>query len=172
MSGFEWNKIAAAVLIAGLVAMIVGLITDALYEPELKPEKRGYEIAGVAEAPAPGQKAEKEVPVDIPALLAKADPEKGKAATAKCASCHDFTSGGPNKIGPNLFGVAGRAKGSHDGYSYSDAMKAKGGKWSADDLYHFINGPRAFVPGTKMSFAGIAKPQDVANVVAYLKTLK
>jgi cytochrome c len=172
MSGFEWNKIAAAILLAGLIAMVVGTVTEALYEPELKPEKRGYQVAVTEEAPGKaGAEAEKEAPVDIPALLASANLEAGKASAAKCAACHDFAKGGANKVGPALWSVVGRAKASHEGYSYSDALKAKGGNWSFEDLFAFVHNPKTFVPGTKMGFAGISKPQEVANVVVYLRSL-
>jgi cytochrome c len=150
---------------------VVGTVTEALYEPELKPEKRGYQVA-VTEEPTAGAEAPKEAaPVDIAALLASASPDAGKASIGKCTACHDLTNGGPNKVGPNLWNIVGHPKAAHAGYTYSDAMKAKGGNWTYEDLYHFLNSPKKFVPGTKMGFAGISKPQEIANVIAYLRTL-
>ncbi len=87
--------------------------------------------------------------------LASADAAKGQAAAKKCMACHSFEKGGPNKVGPDLYGVVERPKGSHEGFNYSAAMKAKGGNWTYEDLDHFIHGPKAFVPGTIMAFAGV-----------------
>ncbi|HUJ36875.1 MAG TPA: cytochrome c family protein, partial [Hyphomicrobium sp.] len=86
--------------------------------------------------------------------------------------CHDGTSGGPNKVGPNLWGVVGRPKASHEGFNYSDAMKAKGGNWTPEDLAQFVHSPKTFVPGTKMLFPGIADQGELADLLAYLNTLK
>ena len=165
------NKAAAGVLLAGLVAMVSGKVADALYHPH-PAEKRGFEVevAQVEEAGAAGG-AVAEAPVDILPLLAKADAKAGEEITKKCAACHDFTKGGPNKVGPNLYGIIGHPKAGHAGFAYSDAMKAKGGHWDFQALSDFLHKPKDFVPGTKMSFAGIKKPEDRANLIAYLRTL-
>lgn len=113
--------------------------------------------------------------VDVMTLLASVagDAEKGaSAAKKKCATCHSFDDGGPNKVGPNLFGISGRAKASHEGFKYSDALTSSGGDWSHEDLAHFIHSPKGFAPGTKMTFKGLDKPQELADVMAYLDTLK
>ena len=106
---------------------------------------------------------------------ALADGDAAAGATyfrGRCTSCHTADKGGANKIGPNLFGVYGRRAGLASGYSYSSAMQASGIVWTADKLKPFLTSPRATVPGTKMTFAGISKDQDAANVIAYLATLK
>lgn len=109
--------------------------------------------------------------LDIKALLAKASVEEGKKLFHKCKVCHNAAKGAGNKIGPNLWDVVGRPKGTYDGFSYSDAMKKKGGDWTYEDLFHFIADPRKFVPGTRMTFLGLKKPEQQADVIAYLRTL-
>lgn len=104
-------------------------------------------------------------------LLAKADAEAGKALFKKCQACHVAAAGKPSTVGPNLWGIINRPKGSYEGFGYSEAMKSKGGNWTFADLGHFLKNPKAFVPGTKMSFAGLSSPEDEANVIAYLATL-
>lgn len=174
MSGLELNKVAAAVLVAGLVALVSGKVAHVLYHPVESPDKRGFEVA-VSEAPAEGaasDAAPAAAPVDITTLLATADVAAGEAITKRCSACHDFTKGGPNKVGPNLFGIVGRKIASHEGFTYSDALSKIGGGWDEQKISDFVLKPKAFAPGTKMSFAGLPKDADRANLIAYLKTLK
>ncbi len=169
MNGFELNKIAGAILLAGLIAMIAGTIADAFYEPET-PEKRGFEVA-VVDTSSPASK-EPEKPIDIGALLASADATAGQASSKKCGACHSMEKGGPNKVGPGLWGVVLKGKAAHEGYSYSPALAGFPDKsWNDSELFKFINNPRKHIPGTKMGFAG-ASPEETANIVAYIKTLK
>lgn len=171
----ELNKMAAAILIAGIIGMVTGKVTDALYGGGAHhgaghEEKRGYAIE-VAEAAEGGAPAAAAGPGDISALTA--DITAGQELfSKKCATCHTAETGGAAKTGPNLHGVVGRARASVGGFNYSKAMKEKGGSWSADDLNHFLFKPKAFVPGTMMAFAGLSKDQDRANVIGYLNSLR
>lgn len=168
MSGLELNKVVAAVLVAGLVAMVTGNLADILYKPKLD-FKPGY-VVEVTET-AVGGAAAVDVPVDVIALLAKANADNGANLVKKCDMCHDTSKGGPNRVGPNLWGVVGNKKGHRTDYQYSKALLEKGGTWTYEDLYHMINKPSSFIPGTKMTFMGFKKPEDIVDVIAYLRTL-
>lgn len=130
------------------------------------------DMRGKAPAPSSGAgAAPAAAPVDLGTLLASADANAGKAKMQLCASCHDFGQGGPNRIGPGLWGVVGRPVASHAGFAYSPAMKAHGGSWTYDELFTFLASPARAMPGTKMSFAGLRRPEDRAAVIKYLATL-
>lgn len=171
MSGLELNKVAAAVLVAGLIAMISGKVTDALYHPVHEVEKRGFSIAVTESADTGAAAAEAEKPESILPLLASADVAAGQEITKRCVSCHTFEKGGANKVGPNLWGVVGRDVGKHEGFTYSEAMATHGGKWDYNSLSHFLKKPKVHVPGTKMAFAGLSKENERANLIAYLRSL-
>lgn len=166
---FEINKILGAVLGTLLITLALNIVSGSIFSPH-KPAKPGYDIV-VSEQPPTGGGAVAAPEEPIEQLLAKASPEKGASVSKKCLACHDFTKGGPNKVGPNLYGIVNRDRGTHEGFSYSAAMKGKGGKWTIQDLYAYLNNPRAFVPGTSMAFAGISKGSDRADLIAYLNTL-
>lgn len=172
MSGRENNKLAAGILIAGLVAMIVGKIVDLLYRPNLNPAHRGFQVAlsDVVEV-AVADAQPKEIIIDIKTLMQKASAEAGKALFVKCAACHTNTKGGPNRVGPNLWEIIERVKASHEGYNYSSSLKALGGNWDYESIAKFLHKPMQFVKGTKMTFAGFNKQEDAANIIAYLRTL-
>ena len=121
--------------------------------------------AGPKAAAAPAK------PVDLGALLASADANAGKDKARVCATCHDFQAGGPDRIGPNLWGVIGRDIAGKPGYAYSPAMTAQPGAWTYDRLFTYLASPARVVPGTKMSFAGLSRPEDRAAVIKYLATL-
>jgi cytochrome c len=168
MDSFEFNKIAGALLGALLFVVATGLIADAIFsEPKLV--KPGYALPG---APAGGEAAGKAAPeAPLAELLAKADAKRGEADTKPCQACHNFEKGAGPKIGPPLWGVVGRPKGSIAGFDYSAGMKAKGGDWTFEDINTFITNPAAFVSGTKMTFAGVPDAEKRADILAYLRTL-
>jgi cytochrome c len=170
MSGLEFNKITAAVLVAGLVGLVTGNLADILYKPNIN-SKRGYTIEVTENSPTAGASEAVEVKVDIIELLSKASAENGASLVKKCAICHDFNKGGANRVGPNMWGIVGNKKAHLDNFTYSKALAEKGGTWTYEDLYHMIQKPSEFIPGTKMNFVGFKKPSDVADVIAYLRTL-
>ncbi len=171
MDTLEVNKIVGALLVGGLVAMVAGAVAHIL----VNPHSHGGEVAAISggEAPAAPAPAAAPAPLEpILPLLAKADPQKGQQITAVCKSCHDFTKGGPNKVGPNLWGIVGSKPAEVPGYSFSAAMKAREDKpWTYEALNAFLDSPKTLVPGTKMGFAGLPKVTDRADVIAYLRTL-
>ena len=171
MDSFEFNKVAGALLATCLALLALNITAEAIFAP-IHPAKPGYEIEVKPQAQAGGAAETKAAPEEpIEKLLASSSAERGQTATKACAACHNFQKGGPNGIGPNLYGVVGRQKGTEPGFNYSDAMKAKGGEWTVDDLSNFLTSPKAFVPGTKMTFAGFSKGSQRADVIAYLNSL-
>lgn len=173
MDSFELNKIAGAVLFCMLVIAGVNNLGDILIAPN-KLTENAYKVDVPEEAVAgnAGQGAKPEEPVKpIAELLASADAKKGEAAFKKCAACHTAEKGGPNKIGPNLWGIVGAKRAHIDGFAYSSALQGKSGEWDYDSLFQFITNPKGFVPGTKMAFAGIRKVDERADIIAWLRTL-
>jgi cytochrome c len=170
MDGFELNKIMGAVLGTCLFVLSLNIVAGAVFSPHL-PEKPGF----VVEVPEAGdastaQTAQAEAePITV--RLAKADVAKGEAAGKKCLACHSFEKGGPNKVGPNLWNSIGNQRAHAQGFSYSAAMKEKGGNWDVESLDRFLTNPKAEVKGTSMAFAGIRRPAERADVIAYLNSL-
>src|SRR5215212_8678844 len=159
----RFNTIAGWVLFAGIVALGSSIVASEYFHSE-RPEKMGYPIAGVELEGEGGEAAEQ--PIEV--FLAKADPAKGADVFKKCAACHNADNGGPNQLGPNLWGVLGEPVGKGRGFPFSEALAKKGGTWNWHNLSDWLNSPKAFAPGTKMTFAGLSNPQDRANVIAYL----
>ncbi|WP_353278408.1 c-type cytochrome [Wolbachia endosymbiont (group B) of Longitarsus flavicornis] len=164
----ELNKIAASILLSGLIIMIVSNVVDMLYNPE------DYKIEHqtiVAASNEPQQKIE-QVALDIGELMQNASFEKGKSAAKKCIACHSFEKGGMNKVGPNLWNIVENKK-AHLGssFNYSKALLEKGGKWGYEELFAFLKNPKAYIKGTRMAFAGISNPKEIADLVSYLRSM-
>jgi cytochrome c len=167
MDAFEFNKIAGAFLASMLLILVLHMFGDALFEPaELE------HAAFIVEVPDEGATAavEEEAP-PLGVLLASADIEAGKKVAKKCRSCHTFKQAGKNKVGPNLWNILGAVKAQVAGFSYSGAMADAGGQWGYAELDTFLANPKGMIKGTKMTFVGLKKAHDRANLIAYLRIL-
>ncbi|MCZ8018165.1 cytochrome c family protein [Novosphingobium sp.] len=164
----RFNTIAGWTLFSGVVALGLASVSSHYFKANKneRPEKMGYEIEGVVQEGEGGAAA---VPLEV--LLASADAAKGEATFKKCASCHTNTQGGANGIGPNMWNTMGKPLAGHAGFAYSDALKTKGGSWDWANMDAWLKNPKAFAPGTKMSFAGIGDAQERANLLVYLNSL-
>jgi cytochrome c len=171
MDSFELNKIMGAILGTCLGLLSLNIAANAIFHP-VKPAKPGYEIV-VPEKPAGGDQkgapAQQDPPVEQ--LLASADLARGETSHNKCISCHTFDKDGRNLVGPNLYGVIGREKGSVQGFNYSGAFKkfAKGA-WTTQELSDFIKNPKLMVPGTSMTYAGIPRASERADLILFLNS--
>ena len=159
------NTIAGWVLFAGIVALGGSLAAGEVFKSE-RPEKMGYPIEGVEAETGDG--AEAEQPIEF--YLASADVAKGADVFKKCQACHTVDQGGANGLGPNLYNNMFATVAHVPGFAYSDALKSKGGVWDWATMSAWLANPKAFAPGTKMTFAGLSNPQDRANVIAFLNS--
>jgi cytochrome c len=163
------NKILAAVLIALLLGLIISLIAGHLIQPQYL--KENIYIVEMEDAEiSSGEKENLKQEQDIMTLLPNADIEKGKSVVKKCVQCHSLEKNGPDRIGPNLWGIVGALGASKKGYAYSSAAKEMKIKWTYANLDEYLKNPRKFMPGTKMSFIGLKKVKDRANLIAYMRT--
>ena len=174
MDSYELNKILGAVLGTLLLVMSLGIVAGAIYAPG-HPEKPGFVIEVAEEASSGGAAAPaaaEDPPIAL--LLQTANVEAGQTVAKKCAACHNFVEGAGAKVGPDLYGIIDRPIGEAQGFKYSAALQKAheaGEKWNYEHLYHFLKKPSADMPGTAMGFAGLPKPQDRADLIAYLRTL-
>ncbi len=170
MDNLEVNKGVAAVLVAGIVFMVSGVVASLVVKPHQLHEtvlKIETTAGGPAAAPGPAEPL-----TPIGPLLASADPAAGEAAAKRqCGACHTFTEGGKAGVGPNLYNIVGAAHGHMQGFNYSAAIKGKEGPWTYEDLNHWLKKPSAYAPGTRMAFAGINSDKQRADVIAYLRSL-
>lgn len=157
------NTIAGWVLFAGIVGLGAWVVTGQLFAGE-QPEKGGWYLEGGEE----GATAEAVKPIEY--YLASADAAAGEGVFKKCVACHTINAGGASNLGPNLYGIVGKPHAKVPGFAYSDALKGKPGNWDWKALDAWLTSPRAYAPGTKMTFAGLSNPQDRANVIAYMNS--
>jgi cytochrome c len=197
MDSFELSKFVGAVLAALLLIVGSNVIIDAKTASSPNQPVAGYKLptdTATAEAPA-GEAAAKET-AEAPAgpaadgaapapaaggfdakavvaMLASAKAEDGAAKFKACAACHQVKKDAPSAVAPNLWGIVNRPKAAQADFAtkYSEAMKAKGGEWSYENLALFLHQPKGYIPGTKMVYNGIKDPAEIASVVAYLRTL-
>ena len=163
----RFNTIAGWTLFSGIIALGLSSVSAKYFQADKphRPHEMGYAIEGVE---AEGGAAEGP---PLATLLATADLAKGEKLFGKCTSCHTITPGGANGIGPNLNGIMGKSVGKHAaGFAYSAALSGHGGNWDFDNMNAWLTSPKAFAAGTKMSFAGLGKAEDRANLIAYLNT--
>jgi cytochrome c len=162
---YEWNRLAGWVLAAAVAILGLSIISGMVYAPKVATTK-GYKVEGVVEEVAAADAAPAEQPIAV--FLATADAARGEAQFKKCAACHTIDKGGANGIGPNLYGIMGAKVAHLPSFGYSAALQGHGGQWDWDTMNQWLANPRGFIPGNKMSFAGLSKPQDRADVMAYL----
>ena len=168
MNAFEFNKFAGAVLFTVLGLFIIGTLGNNLVDATA-PAQIAYIVEGIEETSAVATEAVAEAP-PLGVLLASADAGKGEKVAKKCVACHTFEQGGKNKIGPNLWSIVGRDRASTEGFSYSDALSELGGAWGYAELDTYLTKPAEAIPGNKMTFAGLRKPKDRANIIVFLRT--
>jgi cytochrome c len=161
----RFNTIAGWALFAGIIALGSSIVAGEVFHQE-RPEEMGYPIEGVVEEGAGAEAAAK----PIACYMAAADATAGQQVFAKCTACHNADKGGANALGPNLWDVIGEPVGKGKGFAFSDALAKHGGTWDFQNLSDWLASPKKFAPGTKMTFAGLSKPEDRANVIAFLNS--
>lgn len=171
MANLEGNKIVAAVLTAGITFAVAGVIGRQLVHPTMPHEAAiavGGEAPAATAAPAAAPALEPITP-----LLANANVQNGQTlAQRQCASCHTFNEGGRNGVGPNLAGIVGAKHGHAEGFNYSPAIRGMADKpWTYEELNAWIANPRAYAPGNRMSFGGMANASQRADLIAYLRSI-
>jgi cytochrome c len=171
MDSFTLNKAAGAVLMVLILTMGVGIVSDIIFHPTI-PGKPGYEIvvASAEDSTSEVEAVPEVAPISERLLAASAS--EGEKVARKCAACHEFNQGGDNKVGPALWDTVGRKPGGHEGFGYSAAMVAFGEEhpeWTYEQLDLFLASPKQHVPGTSMGFAGLRRPEERADMIAYLR---
>jgi cytochrome c len=171
LDSFEFNKIAGGVIASVLAVLLINTFGHSVFHTEPL-EANAYVVEGVVreEAAADGEGGAEEQGPSFAALLAEADPADGEKAFKKCAACHSADPAAGHRTGPNLYNTVGHPIGGHAGFNYSDALKNHGGTWTLEQLDGYLENPKAYIPGNKMSFAGLKRAAERAAVIAYLNT--
>ncbi|MGD8327367.1 MAG: cytochrome c family protein [Sphingomonadales bacterium] len=170
MNSFEWNKIFGGILAAALLVMVIRIVTEDVIFAHHDLEEDAFPIEVVEDTTAAPVVEEEQGP-SLAELLANATAEQGEKLFRQCGACHTAAEGGGHRIGPNLHGVVGAQVASKAGFNYSSALSGIGGTWTYEKLNTFLTNPRAFAPGTKMSFAGFRKETDRAKVIQFLRSM-
>lgn len=160
----RFNTIAGWALFSGIVALGLSSVSSMYFgaDKSNRPDQLGYVIEGVEL-----DEGEEEVPLGL--LLANASAERGQTLYPRCASCHTIEQGGATGIGPNLWASLGSpVAGGEPGYAYSSALQDIGGQWTWEKMDDWLRSPKAFAPGTKMTFAGLSNPEDRAALMLYM----
>ncbi len=171
MGRLPLNTIATSVLIALLVAKVADVVSDRMFHVE-QLQKHAFPIEGATTTGESQVTTKPTGPEEITAFLITADPERGKRVAKKCVQCHVFAKNGAHRLGPNLWNTFGTQIARLGNYAYSKALKALQGKWNLDALNEYLYKPRAYAPGTKMSFIGLKDPQERADVIAYMNQMR
>lgn len=164
------NTVIGAGLAAALAVVGLGVVSEHVFAPHY-PEQPAFPVDLTPAAPADGEGAAAAPEPDLATMMANASIEAGQKLTAQCKACHVFDQGGANGVGPFLWNVYGRAAGTVQGFNYSAGMAGLGKQWTAETLNAFLAAPQQYVPGTIMSYAGLKKPVDRANLITYLHSL-
>lgn len=187
MDSFELNKIAGAVIAALLVMVASSTFIEIATSGHGDHDVVGFELPkpeaseGEAHADASGAVGGEAAPAEagagfdidkVVSLVGGADADKGSKLFSQCKACHSNEQGGANKVGPALWGVVGRAKASVDGFNYSSALKDLGGDWDLPALAGFLHAPKEYAKGTKMVYKGFDDEEKLAQMLAYLQSLK
>ncbi|UWI83224.1 c-type cytochrome [Wolbachia endosymbiont of Howardula sp.] len=165
----ELNKIAASILFSGLMILLVSNLVDILYNPQQDIEHQI--IVSHDERIHQNKNKIEQVAMNIVPLMQNANFDKGKLASKKCIACHSFEKEKGHKVGPNLWNIIGSKKADRNAFYYSKALLAKGGIWGYEELFLFLQNPKSYIKGTRMAFGGIAHSQEIADLLAYLRTM-
>ena len=167
MNSHKVNMYVGTIIGALLVFLLLGFFSELIFVGRGPDEHAALAFAVEIEEDAGDTE---EAAVDVAALIAAADVARGERLFGRCKACHKLTDGA-NGVGPFLWGVVGRQIGTAPGYNFSTEMANHGGNWSLDNLLGFLEAPKKWAPGTKMSFAGIKKPGQRADLIAHLRGL-
>jgi cytochrome c len=165
----DQKKFGGAILGILIFLLCIRLAFIAVYEPR-NLSRPLYVLKGLVMAHPPGAAPlAAETAPDWDVVLPAADLAAGKKLSSRCVGCHDLSSTGTNKFAPSLYGIVGRPMGAQPGYDYSSVLSSRGGIWTPSDLFRFLREPQVYLPGTKMSAAGIESARDRINLIAYLR---
>ncbi|WFW29832.1 MAG: cytochrome c family protein [Wolbachia endosymbiont of Menacanthus eurysternus] len=166
----DLNKVAASILFSGLIIVIVSNLVDIFYNPER--DAIQYQNSNVVHDDSKLQQKIEQIAFDIVTLMQNANFEKGKLGAKKCVACHSFEKSGTNKVGPNLWNIVKSKKARFSSsFNYSKAILEKGGEWGYEELFAFLRNPKDYIRGTRMAFVGISNPQEIADLISYLRQL-